>query len=381
MIVVFVSNFYNHHQSDFSETLYRSDKIEFYFIETEKMEVERLNMGWHISKPIFVHYYYDNPDYYLSLILRADIVIFGYIDYSIVKKRISSNKITFIYNERLYKKKLPIKNFLGRIIKLNFRYNHKNVFLLCASAFTYSDFLKTGSFFNRAYKWGYFPPLKQYQIEDLLINKSSKITILWVGRFIDWKHPETMLKLADYIKKATISVKIIMVGNGVMFDSIRQQINANKLSDIITLTGAMEQENVRRIMETSNIFISTSDRNEGWGAVLNEAMNSGCAVIASSLVGSAPFLIKDGYNGFIYKDGSFESLTEKVLKLINDPSLIRQFGERAYYTICETWNGKNAAKRLLLTANALVEKDNIEFIEGPCSRAHFLKDNWYDEDI
>jgi glycosyltransferase involved in cell wall biosynthesis len=40
------------------------------------------------------------------------------------------------------------------------------------------------------------------------------------------------------------------------------------------------------------VFIFTSDRNEGWGAVLNEAMGSGCAVVAADLIGSVPYLIE-----------------------------------------------------------------------------------------
>ena len=36
---------------------------------------------------------------------------------------------------------------------------------------------------------------------------------------------------------------------------------------------------------------------EGWGAVVNEAMNSGCAVVADHMIGAAPWLIRQGENG------------------------------------------------------------------------------------
>ena len=49
-------------------------------------------------------------------------------------------------------------------------------------------------------------------------------------------------------------------------------------------------------MEKSEIFLFTSDKGEGWGAVLNESMNSACAVVASHAIGSVPFLLKDGEN-------------------------------------------------------------------------------------
>ena len=45
-------------------------------------------------------------------------------------------------------------------------------------------------------------------------------------------------------------------------------------------------------MEESEIYLVTSDRKEGWGAVVNEAMNSGCAVVADHMIGAAPWMIR-----------------------------------------------------------------------------------------
>ena len=46
-------------------------------------------------------------------------------------------------------------------------------------------------------------------------------------------------------------------------------------------------------MEQANIFIISSTHEEGWGAVVNEAMNSGCVVIGSHAAGAVPFLIEN----------------------------------------------------------------------------------------
>lgn len=51
----------------------------------------------------------------------------------------------------------------------------------------------------------------------------------------------------------------------------------------------MKASEVRSYMEKADIYLFTSDFNEGWGAVLNESMNSGCAVVASHAIGSVPF--------------------------------------------------------------------------------------------
>ena len=88
------------------------------------------------------------------------------------------------------------------------------------------------------------------------------------------------------------------------------------LSNNVKILGSMSPEKVREYMEQSEIFLFTSDREEGWGAVLNEAMNSACAVVASDAAGSTNFLVVDGENGFLYKSGDIDDLYYKV-KLLN----------------------------------------------------------------
>ncbi len=74
-------------------------------------------------------------------------------------------------------------------------------------------------------------------------------------------------------------------------------------------------EEVRAAMERSEIYLVTSDRKEGWGAVVNEAMNSGCAVVADHMIGAAPWLIRQGENGWMYRDGEEQELFRTVERL------------------------------------------------------------------
>ena len=67
----------------------------------------------------------------------------------------------------------------------------------------------------------------------------------------------------------------------------------------------MSPEKVRSVMEKSHIFVFTSSHLEGWGAVVNEAMNSGCAVVANVQAGAVPYLIEQGVNGIAYPRGSY----------------------------------------------------------------------------
>ena len=113
----------------------------------------------------------------------------------------------------------------------------------------------------------------------------------------------------------------------------------------------------------------TSDRNDGWGAVVTEAMNSGCAVVASNSAGVTPFLINDGKSGMIYKNDNVDELYEKVKWLLDNEEKRKEISKNAYKTIKEQWNAENAAERLLTLIAKIIsgEKTDNLFTDGVCS--------------
>lgn len=125
----------------------------------------------------------------------------------------------------------------------------------------------------------------------------------------------------------------------------------------------------------------TSDFGEGWGAVLNEAMNSGCAVIASHAAGATPYLVKNGENGLIYEFGNDEKLYEKLKYLLLNPKEQKRLGAAAYKTISEEWNAEIAAERFLNLTKSILngEKNPYIYKNGPCSKAEILKNDWWKE--
>ena len=97
--------------------------------------------------------------------------------------------------------------------------------MLCASAYTAGDFALVGAYKNKAYKWGYFPETKTYDIDKLLEMKRSAIMeILWVGRFLGLKHPEAAIEVARRLRNDNINFKLRMIGAGEKEQGIRQLI-------------------------------------------------------------------------------------------------------------------------------------------------------------
>ncbi len=384
MKVVFISNFMNHHQLPFSKAMLELSEIEYNFIATSPVPDDRLEMGYHDMNHEydFVICTYDGAESYnkaLKLCESADVVIFGSAPKVFIQERLKQKKLTFKYSERIYKIKPPFYQIPLRAVKY-FLHNgrHKSLYLLCASAYTAADYAKTGTFLGKTYKWGYFPEVKKYDNIDTVTENKEKNTLLWAGRFIDWKHPELPIEVAYRLKQEGYEFTLNMIGTGYMETEIKSLVSRYGLNDCINLPGSMPPEKVREYMENSQIYLFTSDRQEGWGAVLNESMNSGCAVVASSAIGSVPYLLKDAENGFIYRDGDIEDLYNKVKCLLDNPEKAKTFGKEAYKTLCEQWNAENAAKRLMKLSKALItkNKDDYLFEQGVCSKAQILSDEW-----
>ena len=141
------------------------------------------------------------------------------------------------------------------------------------------------------------------------------------------------------------------------------------MEDCITMLGSQPHEVVLEEMQKADIYLFTSDRNEGWGAVLNEAMSSGCAVVASDAIGSAPFLIENGKNGYMYRDGDINDLLQKVCSLIDNPQKRNQFSDEAIKTIGEEWSIENATNNLIKLIHGLHKNGKTPIETGPCSLA------------
>ena len=122
-------------------------------------------------------------------------------------------------------------------------------------------------------------------------------------------------------------------------------------------------------MQKSDIFLFTSDKNEGWGAVMNESMSSACAVVACREIGSVPFLITHGENGLIYDKRGSNSLYHNISHLIQDKDLRERLQKNAYDTIKNVWNADAATERLLRLIDCIQMGEEVPYTDGPCSRA------------
>lgn len=387
MKIIMISNALTPHQAPLCDAFDSATNCEFKFIEAYNIDKNTLPIGWRFLEKrdylINNDEFISNLDHYKKEIINADAVIFGSIPYKYVKDRIKNKRLTFFYTERFYRNWKDLLKLPFHFFKFNYLFHHSCVKLLCASAFAYSDFLKLGCFKNRAYKWGYFTPVDTSVTEEELDrkNKSGTILIMWCARFLKLKHPELPIQLVARLKSEGYRIHLNMYGVGELHKEAQKLTKQLRINNIVTFHNNVPNEEIHKAMREHHIFLFTSDKNEGWGAVSNEAMSNGCVLVGSHSIGSVPYLIKNKINGLVFKSEDIESLYKKITYLLDNPNERENMSQEGLKTMRKVWSPENAALSFISLASKLKLKNERSEIatDGPCSKAEKYKNDWYNE--
>ena len=304
-----------------------------------------------------------------------------------IEPRLSEDRIIFRYSERPLKEGF-IKFFIPRLTKkylhLHVRNRNKNIHILGASAYTSWDYKKMfDSYPGKCYKFAYFPKHISYDYEELYREKceiaksAGAVTILWEGRMVRLKRADLLIKATDILRKKGYDIRVKLIGDGEEREKLQKLAQKRGLSDIVTFEGFLKPDEARERMSKAQIYVCTSNHLEGWGSVIYESLNAGCAVVASHMCGATPWLVKEGITGLVYRSGSEVSLAKKLEMLIKDEELRHDLGKKAYEQMRDVWNPGTAAERVIGLYDALCDGKDTPYDDGPCSKADILRDDWF----
>lgn len=374
MTIVYFSSVFNHHSMPLCDALNRLPGVTCYFVATREEEAQRKTLGYHAYSRDYVINMLESEECRekaYRLAIEADVMIAGVFPYNFLRDRLKKGKLTFLCQERMFKYYATwIQRTRAWFFNLRkFRaFKKRPLYFLSIGTGAVQDYESIGFYKGKSFQWAYFPLLVRSDVNELMAKKESEtVQILFAGRMIWWKHPEYALRATKTLREKGYNVHLTYVGTGEMEDSLRQEAAA--LGEAVSFLGAMSPEQVRAEMERANIFTFTSNIKEGWGAVVNEAMNAGCAIVAGSEPGAVKTMVVDGNNGFVYHQEDYDQFYEKLERLVKDKRLTRQLGEAAYKTIENLYNADVAAQRFCQQVNALLNNKSIcSFEEGPMQR-------------
>lgn len=383
MKLVFYSIVLNHHQAFLSDELYKLLGNEYCFVELGCQKESKGATEDFSTRPYLLSAV-ENHKQAINLARTAECCVFsGVQSLPYMKERLKLGLLSFDMGERWLKK--GIKNiFSPAISKMLLSYyiygwKHQPLYKLCMSSFTASDHAKLKMYKDKCYKWGYFTSSdipkeiisgrSEHQKMEICPNNTSPVRLMWCARFLKLKHPELPVLLVARLKADGYNILLDYYGAGSELEQTKEKVDRLKLWDYIRFRGEMPNIDILEAMRDHDIFLFTSNRLEGWGVVVNEAMSNGCAVVSSSDVGSASYLIEDGVTGYKFRSGNLDAFYEKVKKLIEHPDVRRQIQLNAQKQMQHLWSPSNAAKALLVLINDLQNGKCTSIIDGPCSKA------------
>lgn len=371
MIFTYLTAIWTHHQEGVCRELHRILGGQFRVVLTLPLDAplsrERMAMGWNLVPPTEDASWIVGPPTteeesyridYSPYVIDPEVAVFGYvpgIDEHLIMRRVRSGRLTFFQGERFFKKPRRLRDWFNlRILKrwycIWLKLHPKNVHYLTMNHWCADDLRFFHVCKGRTWQWGYLTAVSS---SSPYKPKNAKVEIGWCGRMIYWKRVDYILRaLALLPDKVKQRCRLTLVGNGDKENELEELADILSLSDMVEFKQPISASEALGFMHNLDIYVMPSDREEGWGAALLEAMNEGCAVVANKSAGATLDVIEDGKSGFVFEDGDIKMLAERLCALIEDAMLRHEMGKEAWRRV-QDWSPRVGAERLVAVVNAL----------------------------
>ncbi|WP_158263817.1 glycosyltransferase family 4 protein [Deinococcus arcticus] len=177
--------------------------------------------------------------------------------------------------------------------------------------------------------------------------------ILFVGRALAYKGGELLLQALSHLKDQTWHATLIT--QGPEREAWERCSRVLGLHDRVTFTDFKPPEQVLRHMADASMLVLPNIADEGWGAVVNEALFQGTPVLCTTLTGAS-----DMVRG-VTERGQVTEPTEEALVLALRRQLERghpSMNDRAQIIkgVKEQWSGESGANRLVQALSPCLHK-------------------------
>jgi len=375
--LVYGNNIWTHHQLPITSELVKLLGVDrFRMALFEEVHEDRRRMGWGESHDCpWIIGPPQNEAQRVELVkqcLDADVMVYGSCPREILRARTSAGKLTLVSSERMLKKpyhhlRMLNPRYSAGIRKYRADVNHPNVHSLAIGHYAPEDLATIGAFGERVWRWGYFVDVNP---APPVTAPDRPIKILWVGRLLALKNVDVLLRAIAKIKHLPQFGGCDIVGDGPeksRLMSLARRLNLTP--ELARFHPSVPFAEVRRLMQESDVYVLSSNRHEGWGAVSGEAMSEGCVLVANDRAGAARELIIEGETGFLYHNSNLEELASLLERLANDYPLRMKVRRQAWERMQTVWHPRVAAERLVSLCHGLLGMEKLpDFQEGPCSK-------------
>ncbi|QJD87205.1 glycosyltransferase [Cohnella herbarum] len=156
------------------------------------------------------------------------------------------------------------------------------------------------------------------------INRPQEYNIVIIASLIERKGVHILLQAYARIVKKYSEYKLIIIGNGDYYDSLKTLAWSLGIGEKVLFKGTLSHPEAMEELATASIFCLPS-WDEAFGVVYAEAMSFGIPIIGCKGEGIAD-IISDRVNGLLVESNNVSDLEQALNELIQNPERTRQIG-------------------------------------------------------
>jgi len=179
-----------------------------------------------------------------------------------------------------------------------------------------------------------FNPCKASDLRNVY---DAEYLILSIGRLVDKKGIEYLIRAMKDVIKVFPNAKLIIGGSGPDMDKLVKICDNLGLNNNVIFVGYIDNSVLPKYYASSDLFVLPSIETkggdtEGLGVVLLEAMGCGTPVIGSN-IGGITDIIVNGINGFLIIPENPQDLSDKIIKILSNNDLRKNISQNGLETV------------------------------------------------
>ncbi len=193
---------------------------------------------------------------------------------------------------------------------------------------------------------------------DLFVAKSLKtfneLNLLVTRNWFPTHSNRIIIDALQRLHNEGMDLKCTFVGDGPELQESKKELNKKSIKSNLSFLGSKSPIEISHQMGIHEIYISAS-QSDGSSVSLMEALASGMICVVSNFPSNLEW-IKDRYSGFLFQNGSEESLANTLKEVLAlDPQALATIGERARKIAVEKANWGNNKIEFLEFLESVIE--------------------------
>jgi glycosyltransferase involved in cell wall biosynthesis len=165
-----------------------------------------------------------------------------------------------------------------------------------------------------------------------------------IARLFHLKGHDDLVTAAAKVVQTQPNVRFLLVGDGILKESLQQRIHAMGLGEHFVFTGLVPPSEVPPLIGAMDALVHTSYR-EGLARALPQALIAGRPVISYDIDGAREVTIS-GETGFLVPPGDIDSLAEAIRTIVDNGQLRHQMGREGQRRFTDQFRHQSMTRRI-----------------------------------